>query len=135
MLLQTRHQLDEVAGPEAVVELMDEDVVPGVLAGAWRSRQREQIGAAGDAGDGARLDGRGPDLLEAEPAEQLAEAGDVLLEHVLEGFWRDVAAGDAGAAGRDHDVDVGIGDPGAQPGDDRGAVILDDIAGLDLVAG
>jgi hypothetical protein len=30
MLLQPRHQLDEVARAEAVVELVDEDALPGV---------------------------------------------------------------------------------------------------------
>src|SRR6516165_1814143 len=34
MLLQPRHQLDEVARAEAVVELMHEDALPGVAAGA-----------------------------------------------------------------------------------------------------
>src|SRR6185503_1094417 len=31
MLLEARHQLDEIAGPPAIVELVDEDVVPGIL--------------------------------------------------------------------------------------------------------
>src|SRR5690349_14708921 len=78
VLLQPRHQLDEVAGAEAVVELVDQDVLPCVAAGARRSRQCEQIGAAGHSGGGPALDRRGADLGEAEPAEQLAEPGDLL---------------------------------------------------------
>src|SRR6266699_5312448 len=114
MLLQARHQLDEVAGAEAIVELVDEDPLPGVAAGAGRAGQREQIGAAGDPGGGAALDRRGADLVEAEPAEQFAKPGDLLFIDAVEGFGRDVAASDPGPAGRDDDVDLRIGDPGPQ---------------------
>ena len=98
----------------AVVELPDQDVVPGVLDRARAARQREQVGAAGDPAEGARLHGRGADLLLAQHAEQLAEAFDALLQHALERLRRDVAAGDAGAAGGDHHVDLRIGDPALQ---------------------
>ena len=37
MFLQPRHQLDEIAWAKAVVELVDEDALPGVSAGARRS--------------------------------------------------------------------------------------------------
>src|SRR6266702_151872 len=43
------------------------------------ARQRKEIGAAGDPGRRPALDRRGADLLIAEPAEQLAEAGNLLL--------------------------------------------------------
>src|SRR5258708_2581998 len=46
MLLEARHEFDEVAGPVAIVELVHEDAVPGVAAGARRAGQREEIGAA-----------------------------------------------------------------------------------------
>ena len=65
---EPRHQLDEIARTETVVELVDEDVLPCVAARARRSGQREQIGAAGDAGRGAALDRRRPDFRETEPA-------------------------------------------------------------------
>jgi len=42
MLLQAGHELDQVAGPEAVVELVDKDVLPGVAAGARRAGQGEE---------------------------------------------------------------------------------------------
>ena len=48
VLLQPRHQLDEIARPKPVVELVHEDAFPGVAAGARRARQGEQIGAARD---------------------------------------------------------------------------------------
>src|SRR5688500_13642792 len=114
MLVQPRHQLDQVAGAQAVVELELQDLLPAVAGGAGRAGQGEEIGRVGDAADGARLDRGRADLLVGEPAEQLAEAIDLLLEHALEGFRRDVATGHAGAAGRDHDVDFGIGDPGLE---------------------
>src|SRR5438128_451603 len=111
VLLQARHQLDEIARAEAVVELMDEDPLPSVAAGAGRTGQREQIGAAGDPRGGAALDRRSADLLEAEPAEQLAKPGDLLFVDAVESFRRDVAAGNPGPAGGDHDIDVRVADP------------------------
>src|SRR5579864_7390335 len=105
MLLEARHELDQIAGAVAIVELMPDDVLPAVAAGAGRARKREEIGAAGDAGGGAALDRRGADLLIAEPAEELSEAGDLLLIDGSEGLGRDVAAGDTGAAGSDHHID------------------------------
>src|SRR5882672_6392076 len=95
MLLQPRHQLDQVAGPEAAVELPFENIVPAVAAGAGRAGQGEEIGAAGDPAGGPALDGRGLDLLVGEHAEQLAEALDLLLVDLAEGLGRDVAAGHA----------------------------------------
>src|SRR4051794_24622657 len=97
MLLQARHQLDEIARAEAVVELVHEDAFPGVAAGAGRTGQCEQIGAAGDPGGGAALDRRGADLLVALPAEQLAETCNLLFVDAVECFRGYVAAGDPGA--------------------------------------
>src|SRR5271166_3570919 len=94
MRLQPRHQLDEVAGAEAVVELVHQDPLPGVAAGAGRARQGEEIGPAGNPGRRPALDRRGPDLVIAEPAEKLAKAGDLLLIDAVEGLGRDVASGD-----------------------------------------
>src|SRR5579862_94105 len=64
MLVEARHQLDEIAGAEAVVELVPQNVLPGIAAGAGRAGQREEVGAAGDAGGRPRLDRRRADLLE-----------------------------------------------------------------------
>src|SRR6516164_8974734 len=102
MLLQPGHQLDEIARAEAVVELVHEDALPGVAAGAGRARQGEQIGAASDPGRRPALDRRGPDLVVAEPAEELAEPGDFLLVDAVEGLRCHIAAGDPGATGRDY---------------------------------
>ena len=135
MLLQARHQLDEIARAEAVVELVHEDVLPGVAAGAGRAGQREEIGAAGDPGGGPALDRRGADLVVAEPAEQLAEPGDLLFVDAVERLRRHVAAGHPGAAGRDHHVDLGIGDPRLELRDDRGHVVAHDPPRGDAVPG
>ena len=43
MLVEPRHDLDEIAGPVAVIELVHQDLVPGVPAGAGRARQAENI--------------------------------------------------------------------------------------------
>src|SRR5690606_303661 len=92
------HELDESAGEVAVIEVMDEDLVPSVLAGAGRAGQREEIGTLRHARRRARLDGRGADLLEAHAVEKGREAVDLLVIDGLEGFRRHVPAGEAGAA-------------------------------------
>src|ERR1700687_2066244 len=134
MLLQAGHQLDEVAGAKAVVELVDQNALPGVAAGAGRSGQGKQIGAAGDPGGGPALDRRGGDLLVAEPAEQLAKPGDLLLVDAVERLRGHIAAGDAGAARRDHDVDFRVGDPRLELADDRVEFVADDLPRGDPVA-
>src|SRR5207244_13497103 len=114
---------------------MDEDAFPGVAAGAGRARQREEIGPTGDPGRCPALDRRGPDLVIAKPAEELAEAGDFLLVDAVECLRRDVAPGYSGAASRDHDIDRRIGDPCLELGDDLVLFVADDAARGDVVAG
>src|ERR1700693_920931 len=135
MLLQAGHQLDEIARTEAVVELVREDALPGVAAGARGTGQGEQVGAASHPGGRPALDRRGADLLVALPAKQLAEARDLLFVDDLEGLWSYIAAGDPGAAGRDHDIDVRIGDPGSELRGDRLELVADDAARGDAVPG
>src|SRR5260370_29878222 len=55
MLLEPRHELDQVAGAKTVVELVHENAVPGIAAGARRARQGEEIGAAGEDRKSTRL--------------------------------------------------------------------------------
>lgn len=45
MLFEPGHDLDEIAGHVAIVELMDEDAVPAVPAGAGTARKGEEIGS------------------------------------------------------------------------------------------
>src|SRR5262245_35068911 len=49
VLVEPRHDLDEIAGPRPIVELGGEDAVPAVAAGARRARQAEDVGRARDA--------------------------------------------------------------------------------------
>src|SRR6202012_5468311 len=65
--------------------------------------------------------------------EQGGEAVHLLLEERLYRFRRDVAPGEAGAAGGDDDVDGGIGDPRLHPGADRLDVVGDDVARGELM--
>src|SRR3546814_8189895 len=108
---QPRHQVDEIAGTMAAVELGRQYALPRVLHRARRAGEREDIGAARDHGAGARLDRRGADTLVAEPAKQLPEAGDVLAVEAAQRLGRHVAAGEAGAAGGDDDIDLRVVDP------------------------
>src|SRR5690606_12993993 len=66
VFLEAGHDLDEIAGAVAVVELPLENAVPGVPAGARRAGQAEDQRALGDAAASARLDGRGADGLERD---------------------------------------------------------------------
>src|SRR5580704_17143732 len=80
VLVEPRHDLDEVARPVAIIELVQQDLVPGVLAGAGRARQTEDVGRVGDARGSARLDRRGADLRKADHQEQRREAVHLLLD-------------------------------------------------------
>src|SRR5262249_660116 len=99
MLLEARHDLDEIAGTVAIVELMQEDLIPGVATGAGRARQAEDVGAPGNAGGRARLDRRGADLRLAYHQEHRGETVHALLEQGLDRLRRHVAPREAGAAG------------------------------------
>src|SRR4051794_29390576 len=80
MLVEPRQDLDEIAGPVPIVELVHEDLVPAILAGARRARQAEDVGRLGDAGGGARLDRRSADLALADQQEHRRERVHPLLE-------------------------------------------------------
>src|ERR1700685_2095597 len=86
MLAEPRHDLDEIARPVAVIELVHQNLVPGVLAGARRARQAKDVGRAGDARRGARLNGRGADFWKAHHQEQRREAVHLLVEQRLARF-------------------------------------------------
>ena len=64
VLVEPRHDLDEIARPVAVVERAPGSR-PGVAAGARRARQTEDVSGAGDASGRAGLDRRPADLLRA----------------------------------------------------------------------
>ena len=117
------HDFDEIARPMAVIELVAQDAVPGVAAGTSRARQAEHEGAVGNPGRGARLDRRGADRLEADAVEQRGETLHPLVEQRFDRFRRDIAAGEAGSAGGQNDIDRFIGEPGPH----------DPLDGVDLV--
>ena len=66
--------------------------------GRGRAGQQEHQRGADDAGVGARQHRGGPDLLERQHAEQLAEAGQPAVEQRADRFGRAIARSDAGAA-------------------------------------
>ena len=53
MLEQAWHQLNEITGAGAVIQLVGQQFVPGGGTGAGRSRQRKKISAIGNARNGA----------------------------------------------------------------------------------
>src|SRR5262245_47214523 len=44
VLFQARHDFDQIAGAMSVIELVAQDALPGILAGAWRAGQTEDVG-------------------------------------------------------------------------------------------
>src|SRR5690349_21457680 len=88
---QARHDLDEIARLVPDIELKFQDSVPAILDRSGRTRQREKIGALGDAGAGARLHGRCADLAETNLMEQHGKSVDLLFEERTEGFHGDIA--------------------------------------------
>ena len=99
MFLQARHDLYEIAGSEAVIELIDQDFIPTIPARTAGARQREEVGSARHARCRTRLHGGCADFLEAYPAEGLAKAVDALLIQAFESLWRDIPPRNASATG------------------------------------
>jgi hypothetical protein len=55
MLIETRHNFNEIAGFMSYIQLLDEYFIPSIFAGAWAARQCKHIGAIGHAARGAAL--------------------------------------------------------------------------------
>src|SRR5207248_9951566 len=119
MFIQPRHDLDEVAGPRAVVELRGQNAVPAVTAGAGRTRQAENKSGAGDTGGGAALHRGSADLGMAQHVEGDGKSIHPLFEQRFDRFGRHVAAGKTGAAGGDDDIDACIRNPPLDDAADR----------------
>src|SRR4029079_314356 len=111
MLVEARHDLDEIAGPVAVIELVHQDLIPAVTARARRSWQAEDVSGAGNAGRRAGLDRRGADLGVADHQKQRGEAVHTLFEQRLDRLRGYVAAGKAVPSVGDDDIDRRIRDP------------------------
>src|SRR3954453_23138224 len=135
MLVQPRHDLDEIAGTRAVVELGNEDAVPAVAAGAGRAGKTEDVGRARNPRSDTALDRRRADLGVAQHVERDRKAVHALLEQRLDRLRRDVAPGEAGAAGGDDDIDAGIRDPAADRAADRLDIVGDELARGEMVPG
>ena len=96
--------------------------------------QAEDVGGARNTGRGPALDRRGADLGVAQHVEGDRKAVHPLFEQRLERLRRHVAAGEAGAAGGDHHVDVRIGDPDLHLRLNAFDVVRHDVAGREPVA-
>src|ERR1700723_2885167 len=96
MLIEPRHDLDEVTGSIAVIELMDQNLVPGVTAGAGRTRQAEDVGGAGDPRGCPGLNRRRSNLLKADHQKERRKRIHLFLEQRLDRCRSNVAAGKPG---------------------------------------
>lgn len=120
-----------VAVPGAVVPARD---IEALVTGAARAGQAEDEGSVRQAVDGAGLDGRGADVLEGDLAEDLPQALADLVEEGQQGLRGTVAPGDAGTAGAEDHLDLGIGDPAGKGRPQVIAIVTNDLLGQDLVA-
>jgi len=134
LLQQTRYELGEVTGPGAVVELGLQDLVPGGPAGAAGAGQAEDEGAVGQARQSTGLNRSRTDLLEGEGPEELAEAFDPLVEQGCDRLRGAIPTGDAGAAGAQDYLHLGVGDPARENGTHPVDIVRDDFPGHHLVA-
>src|SRR5215470_14780131 len=118
---------------DQVRKLRDYELFQGETASVRGAGQGEEHASLDHAGLGPGEHGRRADLLVGQHAEQLAEAGEALLQEGLHRLEGGVAAGDAGTAREDEGLHRGCGAAGADHcGDLRGIVLYDGVAG-DLV--
>src|SRR5271155_4628512 len=111
MFVQPRHDLNEIAGPRAIVELACENSVPAVATGARRTRQTEDESGARHTCRRAALDRRGADLGVAQHMKGDGKAIHSLFKQWLDRFRRHVATGEASAAGGNDSIDASVGNP------------------------
>src|SRR5262249_56106067 len=55
VFIEAGKDLPEIAGPIAVIELGQQDLVPRILSCAWRAGQAKDVGFVGNPGSCARL--------------------------------------------------------------------------------
>src|SRR5687767_15597635 len=125
MFLKAGHDFHEIAGHMAVVELILQDQIPSIPAGAGRAGEAKNVFSPGDAGGGARLNRRCADLAMGNEVEDDGEPFDFLFEERTHRLDSDVKTGETGAAGRYHHIDVGVLEPGPQLAADGRDAVLD----------
>ncbi len=111
MLVEAGHDLHEIAGHVAIVELRFQDAVPGVLARTGRAGQHEDVSRIRDPAGRPRLHRGGADLVVGDTVKDLREAIHALFEQGFDRLRRHVAPREPRAAGGDDDVDGLIRDP------------------------
>src|SRR5919202_6150441 len=90
--------------------LRHEELLDGEAHGVARPREAGHELRANCAGDAAAQDGRGPDLLVGEHAEDLAEPVELLLEHAINDLVGRIGSRDARPAGGYDGIGVGAGE-------------------------
>ena len=103
--------------------------------GVFGTRERHDNFSARDTCDGAAHHGRRTDFLKTEHAEQLPEAVQTFVEYPIDGFVSAVPRGDAGAAGRNHHLDIAVGELIEHHAFDLRRFIADDSVSGDEMAG
>src|SRR3989338_8782998 len=106
----------------------------GQAAGVRGARQGNDDPSCVDPHLRPREHRRGPDFLEGEHAEQLAEPGQALVEQAVDRLERGITGRDAGAARRDHRLHRGVRARRADGTGHVGRLVADDRRGDDLVA-
>src|SRR5690554_746126 len=99
MLVQPWHERDEIAGSVPGIELVAQDAVPGVSAGAGAARQGKKDRALRNATGGPALHRARADAFHRDDGEKRRKGLDLLFIDIAMCLDRDIAAGDPGAAG------------------------------------
>ena len=134
MLQEARHHFDKVAGAMPEIELKAQDLGPGVLASAGRTRHAENICAAGDTRQSARLDRGGSDLLIAQHVHEHGKPVDLFFEQRPHSLGRHIPPGEAGSTRRYDGVYAVVRDPGSHLDTDLIHIVLHDGARGQLMA-
>src|SRR5690606_34487214 len=115
----------EIARAVTVVQLLGEDAIPTGAHRIGGTRQAAHQGAIGQAGQGTGLHGGRANVGHGNLTEQFTKAIDLFVQQAAHRFGGAVAAGEAGAAGDQHDLHHVFGDPVSDLGADLVEVVLE----------
>ncbi|MNN71573.1 hypothetical protein D3C81_1875250 [compost metagenome] len=101
----------EIARTGTAVQLLQQNLVPGSAAGTRRAGYAAHQHTVADPGQGAGLQAGHADFRQGHLAEQLAEAFHMLVQQRHHRLRRVVPGSETGAAGHQHYLHLGVGDP------------------------
>ncbi len=128
MFPQSGHEIDEIAGLVAIIQLMNQNDFPCVAHRAGRPRESEQVFPFGDTADSPRLNRARPNLRIAQDSKELTEAGYLFLENASESLRCDIPPREPCSSRGDDDINVDVFYPFPEDDLDRIGLITNDVA-------